>query len=322
MLVEDHSALLETMEGYEDISPLPLDTGFKDELCQIMYTDEYRMVVGTARALMERREYSERAKELTGRVIDLAPAYYTAWNYRFDILMHLANGNAELLNQELEWIDEVTLNNPKNYQIWSYKEAVLKNHPSPSCKRELPILQLMLDDDTKNYHVWSFRKWCILFFGDFTHELAYTEMLLERDVYNNSAWTHRMFVLKYTSPSNDHLLEEIEFVKAKIKLVPQNVSVWTYLRGLYENFFNANYDDRIVQFTKNFTHGVEDEQAEMNVNVEVESSFALEFLAHVYTLRGGAMIPKAIQAYKGLATRYDPIRKNMWERKIAKITAS
>lgn len=307
------------MEGYEDVPPLPLDTGFKDELCRMMYTDEYRIVVGTARALMERREYSERAKEITGRVIDLAPAYYTAWNYRFDILMHLANGNGEMLNQELEWVDEVTLNNPKNYQIWSYKEAILKNHPSPSFKRELPILQLMLDDDTKNYHVWSFRKWCILFFRDFTHELDITESFLERDVYNNSAWTHRMFVLKNTGPSPERILEEIEFVKGKIELVPQNISVWTYLRGLYENFLNSNYDDEIIQFAKSFTHGVEDEEQGMNSNVEIESSFALEFLAHVYALRGGAMNRKAIQAYKGLAAKYDPIRKNLWERKIARV---
>lgn len=309
------------MEGYEDISPLPLNTGIEDELCQIIYTDEYRNVVGTARALMEKREYSERAKELISRVIDLAPAYYTAWNYRFEILMHLAHGNAEAFNQELEWIDEVTLNNPKNYQIWSYKEAVLKNHPSPSFKRELPILQLMLDDDTKNYHVWSFRKWCILFFGDFTHELSYTDSLLERDVYNNSAWTHRMFVLKHTNPSNDRIMEEIEFVRTKIELVPHNISVWTYLRGLYENFLNSNYDDGIAEFTRNFTHGAEEpkEDSKVDTNIAVESSYALEFLAHMYALRGGSSAKKAVKAYEGLASQYDPIRKNMWERKIARI---
>lgn len=316
------------MEGYEDVRPLPLDTGSADELCQIMYSDEYRLAVGTARALMEQREYSERARKLTETVIDLAPAYYTVWNYRFDIVMHLAGGagdaaaGAELLNGELEWLDEVTLNNPKNYQIWSYKEAILRRHPAPLFKRELPILHLMLDEDTKNYHVWSFRKWCVLFFQDFSQELQYTELLLRRDVYNNSAWTHRMFVLRHTSPDAEQIASEVEYVTRKIETVPQNVSVWNYLRGLYDTFMQGNYDEKVVQFAKSFTNGVAETDADGQEPLpELECSYALEFLAHMYA-QDPATAAKAARAYGGLAAKYDPIRRPLWERKMARCTSS
>ncbi|AQZ18851.1 RAM2 (YKL019W) [Zygosaccharomyces parabailii] len=306
------------MEGYEDVEPLPLDTGSENELCQIMYSDEYKLVVGTARALMEQREYSERAKVLTEKVIDLAPAYYTAWNYRFDIVMHLAGDNtAQVLDRELEWLDEVTLNNPKNYQIWSYKEAILKHHPAPHFKRELPILQMMLDEDTKNYHVWSFRKWCVLFFQDFSQELQYTDELLQRDVYNNSAWTHRMFVLKNTSPGAEQIASELEYVMTKIDLVPQNVSVWNYLRGLYENFMGSRYDEKVLKFAQTFANGAAEAKPDYGELPDVESSYALEFLAQAYAL-DPLTVDKAVTAYRGLAAKYDPIRRPMWERKIAK----
>lgn len=309
------------MEGFEDIRPLPIVTGLTDELCQIMYTDEYKEVLGIARALIQKREYSERALELTSRVIDLAPAFYTVWNYRFDIVLYLSKSSSspkEVLNEELDRVDEITLNNPKNYQIWSYKQSLLKNHPCPSFKRELPILQLMINDDTKNYHVWSFRKWCVLFFQDFSHELQHAGLLIERDVYNNSAWTHRMFVFKNTTPTMEEITEEIAFVKEKIDFVPQNVSVWAYLRGIYENFLNNEYDDDILEYARKFTKNVTESLHNEKELPDVESSFAIEFLAHVYSMNE-ATWDKAIRAYKVLSLKYDPIRKYFWEQQLSKL---
>lgn len=307
------------METFEDVVPLPITTDLPDELCRIMYTDEYKELMGIARSLIQQKEYSERALDLTARVIDLAPAFYTIWNYRFDIVMHLANSGhkvEDFLNQELDWVDEVTLNNPKNYQIWSYKQALLQNHPSPSFKRELPILQLMINDDTKNYHVWSFRKWCVLFFQDFTQELQYSNLLIQRDIYNNSAWTHRMFVLKNIRPDNEQVELEIEYVKEKIELVPQNVSVWAYLRGLYENFLGNKFDDTVLKFAKSFTKRVTETDFAAADLPEIESSFALEFLACIYSASGDTK-KEAIRAYKALAEKYDPIRKTYWQRQIS-----
>lgn len=314
------------MEGYEDVEPLPIASGLPDELCEIMYTDEYKELLGIARTLMEQGEMSERALDLTTKVIDLAPAFYTIWNYRFDILMFLVDGmtagqKAQRLNKELDWVDEFTLNNPKNYQLWSYKQTILASHPAPVFKRELPVLKFMIDDDTKNYHVWSFRKWCTLFFNDFSNELPYSDSLIQRDVYNNSAWTHRMFVFKNLKPDDTLVETELEYVMNKIAMVPQNISVWTYLRGFYENFLGGIYDDRVVEFTREFTKNVTDLdlQDPLTILPDIESSYALEFLAHVYSKKE-TTVKNAKAAYIGLSRKYDPIRKPYWDMQISRLT--
>lgn len=309
------------MDNFDDVTPLPIETELEDELCRIMYTDEYRETLGLARALLQAGEYSERALKLTAKVISLAPAFYTIWNYRYDIVMHLATQRgevAEAIDRELDWVDEVTLNNPKNYQIWSYKQALLQKHPFPSFRRELPILQMMIEDDTKNYHVWSFRKWCVLFFQDFSHELSYSDLLIKRDIYNNSAWTHRMFVFKHSEPDSTQIKLEIDYVKDKIELVPQNVSVWSYLRGLYENFWDSKYDESIIKFAASFTSNVQDFDHKDSSLPEIESSHALEFLANIYAYQENKK-QNAIRAYLALSSKYDPIRKVYWQRQISLI---
>ncbi|QLL34166.1 hypothetical protein HG536_0G00230 [Torulaspora globosa] len=308
------------MKGFEDVQPLPIVTELPDELCQIMYTEEYKQTMGIARALLQKQEYSKRALDLTAKVIGLAPAFYTIWNYRFDIVMHMAEQEedaARLLNEELDWVDETTLNNPKNYQIWSYKQALLERHPAPNFKRELPVLELMINDDTKNYHVWSFRKWCVLFFQDFSQELSYSDLLIQKDVYNNSAWTHRMFVLKHSNPDREQIDLELDYVKEKIELVPQNVSAWAYLQGLYENFLSGSYDAGILQFAQMLTNNVTDSAESPETTLpEIESSYALEFLATVYA-KTDATKKKAVKAYQALAAKYDPIREAYWQRQIS-----
>ncbi|EDO15823.1 hypothetical protein Kpol_1057p11 [Vanderwaltozyma polyspora DSM 70294] len=315
------------MNNYVDVEPLEIETGLPDEVCPIMYTDEYKQVMSVARRLMQEGEYSERALQLTSKAIALAPAFYTVWNYRYSIVEHLAKESGDVegyMNKEMDWLDEVTLGNPKNYQIWSYRQALLKIHPAPSVKRELPILQIMIDDDTKNYHVWSYRKWCILFFQDFTNELTYADSLIQRDVYNNSAWTHRMFVMKHTNPSKHEVREEIEYTKKKIEIVPQNVSSWEYLRGLYEVFLDCEYDEETIKFAEKFT----DDILKLDITVDkevsalpnIESSYALEFLADVF-----AKIPSpentnnAKKAYTALSLKYDPIRSALWNHKMGQL---
>ncbi|CAI4045396.1 hypothetical protein N7582_003511 [Saccharomyces uvarum] len=307
---------------YSDITPLPIQTGLQDELCQIMYTDEYKQLMGLARAMLSVNELSPRALQLTSQIIDVAPAFYTMWNYRFNIIRHNVAGCDDAisyLNKELDWLDEVTLNNPKNYQIWSYRQSLLKLHPSPSFKRELPVLKLMVDDDSKNYHVWSYRKWCCLFFNDFQHELAYTNDLIDADIYNNSAWTHRMFYWANSKGvvSEVELADELQFVLDKIQLVPQNISSWTYLRGLQELAPGADqWNDKLVQFATSFIANVFSLPVDSPQALpEIESSYALEFLARHWSVDPSTR-ENALRAYNLLAIKYDPIRKNLWQHKL------
>lgn len=302
---------------YDDVTPMSIETELKDELCQIMYTEEYKQLMGWSRALLSKNELTSRAMRLTSKLIDLAPAFYTVWNYRYNILTHLLKDHQDKEGwtaKELDWLDEITLNNPKNYQIWSYRQSLLTNLvPTPTMKRETPIMNMMLDEDSKNYHVWSYRKWVVKFIGDYSQELSFIDMLIERDVYNNSAWSHRMFYLKNIDPENTVVEEEINYVKDKIALVPQNISSWNYLRGIYKLFKLNKYDPEIIEFITQFVNNLSIDENNEQLP-EIQSSYALELLAYIYSLNGQENI--STHYYKCLATKYDPIRSNYWKHKI------
>ena len=310
------------IKDYEDVTPLPLkpvDGSDTTELCAIMYSDEYKEAMGLLRALLTANELSVRAFNLTTAVIELAPAFYTAWNYRYRIVEHLVSEEKKLgqsddaagnwLNRELDWLDEFTLNNPKNYQIWSYREALLAHlHPCPSLSRELPIMQLMVDDDSKNYHVLAHRKWVCAHFNDWSHELQFTQQYITRDVYNNSAWSHRLSVwARAPWTSEQQFQHELEWTEGRIAYVPQNISSWQYLRGLCELH---KWDSALLQRSLALAQTYRD-----------ESSYALEFYAHLCSMPVVNKPQEAVEAYRLLASEMDPIRSGLWEHKISRITA-
>ncbi|BAP72886.1 protein farnesyltransferase/ geranylgeranyltransferase type-1 subunit alpha [Kluyveromyces marxianus] len=304
---------------YSDVKRVPIEADAETELCVILYSSEYKELIGLFLGLMKENELSERALAVTTAVIDVVPALYTAWNYRFEICVSLYSDQSELWEKELDWLDELTLNNPKNYQIWSYRQALVQQHPCPNFVRELPILDLMIDDDTKNYHVWSYRKWSVQFFDVWSHELEFVNKYIDRDVYNNSAWTHRAFYFKnQVTKEEQHkglVNTEIEYVKAKISLAPQNVSPWNYLRFVYRTFKDDEYDSGIVEFASRFVQNVLDEgdsNKQAPGKARVDSTFALELLADAYAKNDPA---KSKVAYTALADTWDPIRKNYWSLK-------
>ena len=62
---------------------------------------------------------------------------------------------------------------------------------------ERAFLNQMLEEDSKNYHLWTYRQWLLTTFGSshglWNDELSDIDVLLQNDVRNNSAWTHRYF---------------------------------------------------------------------------------------------------------------------------------
>ncbi|KAG0670355.1 CAAX geranylgeranyltransferase alpha subunit [Maudiozyma exigua] len=298
------------IEDYKDVEPLPLtqDVTNEEELCRIMYCDEYKQVMALMRRMISKDELSVRALRLNSRAIELSPAFYTAWNYRFRIIEHLLKEETQLqgeghdasymLNKELDWLDEFTLNNPKNYQIWSYRQALLTQlYPHATFSREHPIMDLMLDDDSKNYHVWSYRKWCCAHFKTYGQEMAFTERFIKRDVYNNSAWSYRFSMLKHSDVDLD---QELQFVLDKIEYVPQNISTWNYLGGLLQMMGTSDkLVEQLLQFSKKYID---------------ESAFAYEFYARMSKLSGTANGKDVAQMYSHIAD-IDPIRDQWWNRK-------
>lgn len=65
--------------AWEDVVPLPQDDGGTNTLAAIAYTDDYSEAMSYLRAVMANNEMSERALDLTEKVIDMNAAHYTVW---------------------------------------------------------------------------------------------------------------------------------------------------------------------------------------------------------------------------------------------------
>jgi protein farnesyltransferase/geranylgeranyltransferase type-1 subunit alpha len=281
--------------------------------------------MGYLRAVMAANEHSPRVLALTEHIISMNAAHYTVWLYRASTLFALSSN----IDQELHWVNEVALENQKNYQIWHHRQILIDNlYPTISsdpaaldalAKSEIVFMTQMFDEDSKNYHVWSYRQYLVRKLNLFTvDELKSIEALLRSDVRNNSAWSHRFFVVfsdpsyctsdsKATEPDpkipNEILDREIEFAKAATFEAPQNPSPWNYLRGVLRKGGRRFYS--LEGFAGDFVKIPEEGEE------DVKSSHALDFLADVWSEEG--KVDQADQALKLLGDKYDRIRKNYWD---------
>ena len=271
-------------------------------------------------------EYSPRCLRLTEHVISMNPAHYTVWLYRFSIIKMLDLPVPE----EIAWVNEVALQHLKNYQIWHHRHQLIDHYfpqisDSPDkvaalARSETEFLRIMLAEDTKNYHVWSYRQYLARRLHNFTPaELAATEAFIDADVRNNSAWSHRFFLVfsdpETTTPTS-HSTErdpavppaivdrELAYARAKIALAPQNQSPWNYLRGVLVKGGRALAS--VEPFVAQFVADLGDAEKE-----EVKSSHALDLLAEIYAEKGDRA--KADLCLRQLAGKWDRIREGYWE---------
>lgn len=279
------------------------------------------------RAVMAVDEHTPRCLRLTDNIIDMNPAHYTVWLYRFDIVKALGIP----MRVELEWLDEVSAEHSKNYQVWHYRQQLIDLHyPAiQSDQRAITELALaehsfimrMLSRDSKNYHVWSYRQYIVrkLRQWDSSEELASVEAMLDNDVRNNSAWSHRFFLLfsrpgssTPDCPSTEHdpnvpaelIDREISFAQKIIKRAPQNQSPWNYLRGVLAK--GGRPLGIVRAFVETFVENLgQDEEKEV-----VRSSHSLDLLADIY--KEAEEKEKADLCLRRLSEKWDPIREGYW----------
>ena len=212
------------------------------------------------RAVMAAKEYSPRCLRLTDHVISMNPAHYTVWLYRFANVRELNIS----IRDEIEWLNHVSLEHLKNYQIWHHRQLLLDNlYPAivtddddvaALARSETAFIERMLALDTKNYHVWSYRQYLVRKLGSALWpssssssspalaataniELGAVEDYIDQDVRNNSAWSHRFFLVfadpGHSTPGShatepdpalpaDLIDRELAYARRKIDLAPQN----------------------------------------------------------------------------------------------------
>ncbi len=156
---------------------------------------------------------------------------------------------------EMKWLNEIMVENQKNYQIWHHRKVLVAKLNDPSFEKE--ILNEVFAEDSKNIHAWGHRIWVVRTFNLYDGELEFTEEKLKEDIRNNSVWNYRFFIVtcacacdidNSSNNSNNNTTQtinlikndevfnnEIKFALDKVKMVPANESVYSYIRGLLKH---------------------------------------------------------------------------------------
>ncbi|KAD4384159.1 hypothetical protein R6Q59_011859 [Mikania micrantha] len=218
---------------WSDVTPVPQNDG-PNPVVPIAYSEEFAEIMGYFRAVYLVDERSLRSLHLTAQVIYINAGNYTVWQFRRLILEAL---NADL-HGELEFVEQLASKNSKNYQLWHHRRWVAEKLGTEAAGRELEFTKKIFSSDAKNYHAWSHRQWVLLNLGGWEDELAYCNELLEDDIFNNSAWNQRYFVITRhpgLGGIEATLDSEVDYTIKSILVKPENESPWRYLRGLYKN---------------------------------------------------------------------------------------
>lgn len=197
---------------FEDLDPIEQDDG-PEPVCVIQYPSSFTLAYNYLRAVWKAKEVnSQRALKLSATCLKLNPANYTVWHFRRQCLqaqwngmnqqgqqenssenvpMEESDGNMtdrleEMIRDDLDLASSLGGDNPKNYQIWYHRRALLEllmketsstesSEPSSSslstlAKKfftlELEYIADVLDEDSKNYHAWSHRQWLVKTMND------------------------------------------------------------------------------------------------------------------------------------------------------------
>ncbi|KAL4193869.1 hypothetical protein AMTRI_Chr06g179080 [Amborella trichopoda] len=216
---------------WSDIKPVPQDDG-PGPVVPIAYEEDFIEAMDYFRAIFLADERSPRSLALTSEVITMNPGNYTVWYFRRLILETLSAD----LHKEMSFIERIAESNSKNYQIWHHRRWAAEKLGAEVTEMELEFTEKILGLDAKNYHAWSHRQWVLQALGGWEDELQYCQQLLEDDIFNNSAWNQRYFVIT-RSPQLGGLQAmrdfEVDYAIEAIRVNPENESPWRYLRGLY-----------------------------------------------------------------------------------------
>ncbi|KAF8591333.1 protein prenylyltransferase [Ramaria rubella] len=311
--------------AWSDVVPVPQYDEGSNPMAPILYSQEYKDATDYFRGIVKIGEKSARVLELTEHIIQLNPAHYSVWQYRYETLLAL---NADL-KAELLLMDDIASTHMKTYQVWHHRRLLVQqlNAPIP----ELAFIADTLDIDPKNYHTWAYRQWLLAHFNDdamWSGELPYVEEMLSNDVRNNSAWHHRFFVVwmngvrKGDENREEALRRELNFVKSKISLAPNNDSAWNYLRGLLNHTHTSfsSLRDFVIPYTTPHAISTQPElvldleNPPPSLTSELPCPAAVEFLADIHEEDGTEESVKTARLlYRQLADELDKIRKSYWE---------
>ncbi|WFD36413.1 protein geranylgeranyltransferase type II [Malassezia cuniculi] len=125
---------------------------------------------GDVAARRARNDLTDDALDATTMLLACNPEFYSAWNYRREILLAiLTEDNAKrLISADLELTQRFLRKHPKVYWLWNHRRWCLvtlaQRVPSAALaqwKQELGLVEAMLEIDARNFMGWNYRRWVV-----------------------------------------------------------------------------------------------------------------------------------------------------------------
>ncbi|CDK30033.1 unnamed protein product [Kuraishia capsulata CBS 1993] len=215
--------------------------------------------------------YDQTTLDLTTKILDISPEFFTIWNLRRDVFVNFVfKGRSDqeihkVITEELRFVLATMKRFPKCYWVWNHRIWLLKYNPAlTDWDFELGLIEMFFAADPRNFHAWQYRR--IVLEGKMDlirneeeqpakaiaklnyREFQYTTKMINKNISNYSAWHNRSKLIEKLSESHPEEAQEFsskyEILVSEIKLVqtaaftdPADSSVWTYMRWLYTGGF-------------------------------------------------------------------------------------
>ncbi|KAK7202735.1 rab geranylgeranyltransferase alpha subunit [Myxozyma melibiosi] len=292
---------------------------------------EYNALVERVGGSRKNEEYSSTALQLTTTLLKMNPEFYTIWNYRREILLHIFQSlpPAEItarLDSELDFLFSRLREFPKCYWIWNHRRWCLNTSPAPDYARELKLVTMMLERDARNFHGWQYRRGIVACLESRDDEkmkwdrseFEYTTAKINNDFSNFSAWHNRTKLIPRLV-KEDPELDARELLKKEIYLItqaiytdPDDQSVWLYHRWLVtsSDIVALSIAERTALLHQEITSISE------LLAVEPDSKWCLHSLAFYKNFLAdltGQEIDKSVGEYLEKLETIDPMRRKRYQ---------
>lgn len=280
---------------YEDFHrPDAVDAKVKIKVC---YSPELAEAFAALRFLLDKDEHSARGLLLSQYIITNVKNHYAAWAYRKAYL--LKENSVPLYEAEIALAYELIMLEPKGFQSWDHLRFCNEHIGRLDYETMTAFFDKIYALDTKNYHMWSYRVWATKQFHLAKSEFEWANILLKKEITNNSIWSYRHFLAQTLKIDKN---AEKAFVTAVIEGGElSNESAWYYLDDIYES--EGAHSGELEAFLNRLMEG-------HKTNRFVLKSAVFNELRKSKTGRRGELVAEWLRL---LVTKYDANRARFWD---------
>ncbi|KAL8827627.1 MAG: hypothetical protein Q9170_006939 [Blastenia crenularia] len=243
--------------GIPRVSAPGTGTGLSSEQ-ELRRIQNYKDLVDDVNTEMLEKNFTKDIFNMTSKLLEMNPEYYTVWNYRRLLLRSFFTQTTfsaktdnpndlsdiaiiqQYIIDDLAFLMPILRKFPKCYWIWNYRIWLLDEAsrllPSATAydiwQKELALVGKMLSLDSRNFHGWGYRRKVV---GELEtlsvktnsptasmteREFDYTTKMIESNLSNFSAWHRRSKLIpRLLNERNANQSEKKAFLDKELELI-------------------------------------------------------------------------------------------------------